>query len=258
VREIGYNKPVFIIAEAGINHNGDLKLAKEMAWEAYRAGADSVKYQTFIPSELGDRYKNITYAETKELKEYCDEIGILFLSTPHSESAVDFLNDLVPAFKVASPFLFNKKFLVKVLGKSKPIIISIHEKAVSSDFEWLTEIKKPKVYFMHTVCHYPAISPLFLRLYEFMKLYPDTLWGYSDHTIGIENCVGAVKVFGACIIEKHFKIVEDCPDSDHSATPLKLRRMVDEIREMEKAKNRTPEAHQMGLDGIISRESQAG
>ena len=112
----------FIIAEAGINHNGDYELAKCLVDAAKHAGADAVKFQTWMPGEL--RYENIGLTETIHLKRYCDQKDILFLSTPHSFKAIDFLDDIIPMYKIASPFLLNHSFLYHVAEKKKPVLLS--------------------------------------------------------------------------------------------------------------------------------------
>jgi sialic acid synthase SpsE len=214
---IGYDKPVFVIAEAGINHGGDLDVALSMALIAKECGASAVKYQTFLECELA--FKNITYKETRVLKEYCDSIDILFLSTPHTVSAIDALDGLVPMFKVASPRLFDHEFLKKVIAKNKPIIISVNQKAKNTDLDSLPEAD---YIFMHTVCKYPADDPNFLRMEILKACDTRRLWGYSDHTKGIHNCLKAVTKYGVCLIEKHFKLNNRCVDVDVSVFPEKL------------------------------------
>lgn len=214
---IGYDNPVFIIAEAGINHGGDLFKALIMASKAKGCGASAVKFQTFLESELP--FKNISYKETKSLKEFCDDIGILFLSTPHTESAIDALEELVPVYKLASPRLYDRKFIKKVIEKGKPIILSVNEYAVTKDIEALPDAD---YIFMHTVCQYPADYPQLERLAFFMCWDTDSLWGYSDHTAGIDNCKKAITEYGACLIEKHFMLEEGCVDEMVSIKPKEL------------------------------------
>jgi len=214
---IGYDKPVFVIAEAGINHGGNLDVALNMALIAKECGASAVKYQTFLECELP--YKNLTYHQTRVLKEYCDSINILFLSTPHTVSAIEALDDLVPMFKLAAPFLFRPAFIEKVAKKNKPIIISINQDASPAHIEDLPEAE---YIFMHTVSKYPADDPRFSRLEMFKKRFPTRAWGYSDHTRGINNCLKAVTIYGACLLEKHFKLNNRCVDKDVSVFPDQL------------------------------------
>lgn len=255
---IGKDHPCFIVAEAGINHNGDIKSAKELALRAKEANADAVKFQTF----KGLKYSNITYDETRELKRYCDEIGIMFFSTPHTESAIDLLNPLVPIYKIASTFLNKILFVDKVLRQGKPTIISINEKAGPADIEFLEDYwqdpDNPPMYMLHTVCEYPAKDPMF-SIMEIRKQRHFVFdWGYSDHTKGIKNCIKAVKDFDACIIEKHFKVFENCVDTKLSATPNEFKEMVSEIRKVEKAKHTAQQANTVELDGKSSRKPSAG
>lgn len=233
MRSIGYDKPCFIIAEAGINHNGDISIAKDMALAAKTAGADAVKYQTFRRDELP--YRNINYSETINLKEYCDEIGITFLSTPHSYSAIEFLYDLVPMYKVASPKAFDIKFMRTVLDKGKPVIVSFNEYARNDDIAWLMS---HEVYPMHTVCMYPARTPMDGMLNARRSTFWERPWGYSDHCCGPWGCITAFTEARPAIIEKHFKLLEDCVDAKHSIFPAMFKDMVEEIREMEKAKSK--------------------
>lgn len=255
---IGKGYPCFIIAEAGINHGGELKFAKELALRAKEANADAVKFQTFVGgNEL--KYNNITYDETRELKKYCDEIGIMFFSTPHTESAIDLLNPLVPIFKIASTFLNKILFVDKVLQQGKPTIISINERAKPADIEYLEDYWRdpdnPPMYLLHTVCEYPAKDPMFAIMQIRQQRHFVFDWGYSDHTKGIKNCVKAVKDFDACIIEKHFKIFENCVDSNVSVTPGEFKEMVDEIRRVEKAKHQTQQTDNVELGGRASRKT---
>jgi len=143
-------KNVFVIAEAGVNHNGDLLKAYRLVDEAKKAGADAVKFQTSIPSKSISKYAkmakyqidnsgeetsmiemvkkiSLPFDSFKKLKKYCDEIGIIFLSTPFHLEAVDFLNDLVPYFKVASGEIVNYPLLKSIAKKKKPIILSLKE-----------------------------------------------------------------------------------------------------------------------------------
>jgi sialic acid synthase SpsE len=145
-KSIGGGESVFVIAEAGINHNGDIKIAKKLINVAKLAGADSVKFQTFKADDVVTenvplvtyqhrnlkwkksqlemlRQYELNYPDFKKLKKYCDKKGIIFLSTPHSEEAADFLEYLVPAFKIGSGDLTNIPFLEKVAIKDKPTIL---------------------------------------------------------------------------------------------------------------------------------------
>lgn len=251
--EIGFDKKCFIIAEAGINHNGELSRAMAMVDMAKESNADAIKFQSFIPRELDFPYPNITYKETAELKEYCEYKGIPFFSTPHSISAIDFLADLrVPLLKVAAPKLLEHGFINHVVDKKIDMLISVNPKAQYDDVEWLTKLVKPKVYFMHTVSEYPCYNPRFGRLDLWMGRFPNSVWGYSDHGEDYEFCLEAVRLYGTKIIEKHFKLDDDCVDSNVSIEPFEFKEMVERIRELEAAKAETSETDKVGVDSCLS------
>jgi N-acetylneuraminate synthase/N,N'-diacetyllegionaminate synthase len=237
MRKIGYDQPCFIIAEAGINHNGSLEQAKYLAEAALLAEADAVKFQTFTEEEIG--YPNISYEDTIALKEYCDKIGILFLSTPHSYSAIELLKSLVPMYKVASPFVYDYNFIQRVLGQGLPTIVSFNESARHNDIMWLME---RDVYPLHTVCRYPANDPLMLRYAARQECFWQRPWGYSDHCIGIMAVLDVCESVGAAIVEKHIKLNQGCVDAIHSVFPGEFKTMVRRIREMEMPKAKAPEA----------------
>ena len=259
---IGKEYPCFIVAEAGINHGGEMKWAKELARAAKYAGADAVKFQTFLEKELGDKYPNISYYETLQLKEYCDEIGILFFSTPHSDSAIDLLSPIVPLMKIASTFFNKILFIDKVLQQEKPVIISVNETVPLKDISYLEELYmdrfNPPLYPLHTVCQYPAKDPMLEMLKERKEKYFVFDWGYSDHTKGYKNCVTAVRDYGACIIEKHLKISDECVDASHSILKHEFKEMVNEIRKMETATDATQQADKVELGSVKSPKPATG
>lgn len=260
---IGKEYPCFIVAEAGINHNGDLQLAKMLAKEAKEADADAVKFQSFI-GEKELRYPNITYGETVELKKYCDSINILFFSTPHSITAIDNLEPIVPIYKIASTFLVKVLFVDEVMRRGKPVIISVNEKASPSDVSLLEDYWKdresPPIYPLHTVCEYPASNPMFAIMENRQKRHFIFDWGYSDHTKGIKNCIKAVEYFNACIIEKHFKIADNCVDSSHAVGKSEFKEMVNEIRKAEvgRAKAEASGTDKVEVAGELPRKPKAG
>jgi len=150
---ISDKSPCFIIAEAGVNHNGNVKLAKKLIDVAKDAGADAVKFQTYKTEELVAKKIKKNYFETlkrlelpyetfNDLKEYCDKRKIIFLSTPHCDNAIDFLEQLVPAYKIASGDLTNLPFLEKVAKKKKPIILSTGTSTLNEVKEAVRAIKK--------------------------------------------------------------------------------------------------------------------
>ncbi len=253
----------FIITEAGVNHNGKLSLAKKMVNEAKKAGADAVKFQTFKAEELAtqkaltaDYQKNnlggqksqlemlkgleLSENDFKELKKYCDQKKIIFLSTPHTEKAADFLETLVPAFKIASGDLTNIPFLKKIAKKGKPVILSTGMADLKEVEEVVEAIKRAgnkKIILLHCTTNYPTtFNEVNLRAMGTMGKKFKLPVGYSDHTKGIEVSLAAVAM-GARVIEKHFTINKNLPGPDHKASlePTELKKMVEGIRNIEKA-----------------------
>jgi N-acetylneuraminate synthase len=255
---VGDGHQCFIIAEAGVNHNGSLELAKKLVDVAVEAGADAVKFQTFKSEHLVTSYaklaeyqrKNLgkeqsqlemlkklelNINEFKILKEYCDGREIIFLSTPHTYDAVLLLNDLVPAFKIGSGDLNNLPLLEHVAKIGKPILIGTGMSTLSEVKESLDIIKKKannQVIMLHCTTSYPCpIEDVNLSAMVTMKKELGCLVGYSDHTLGIE--VSAMAVYlGAVAIEKHFTLDNNMVGPDHKASlePSELKQMVALIR----------------------------
>lgn len=262
-RFIGEDERVFVIGEAGVNHNGDINLAKKLIDAAKDAGCDSVKFQTFkaegVVTENAERagyqVKNIGGDETQqdmlkkyelnyhdfiELKDYCDEKRIIFLSTPHSEDAIDFLENLVPAYKFGSGDLTNIPALEYTAKKGKPMIIGTGMATIDEVKEALNVIYaqgNKEVIMLHCTTNYPcSLEEVNLRAMQTMREELDCLVGYSDHTNGIIVPVMAVAM-GACVIEKHFTLDKNLPGPDHKASlePDELKEMLNAIRDAEKA-----------------------
>jgi len=260
---IGEKEPVFIIAEAGVNHNGNINLAKKLIDAAKDAGCDAIKFQTFkaenVVTKNAERasyqVKNIGGNETQqemlkkyelkyddfiELKEYCDEKEIIFLSTPHSVDAIDFLENLVPAYKFGSGDLTNIPVLEYAAKKGKPMILGTGMATMDEVKEALNAIYNQgnkDVIMLHCTTNYPcSLEEINLRAMQTMQKELDCLVGYSDHTNGIIVPVMAVAM-GACVIEKHFTLDKNLPGPDHKASlePNELREMVNAIRDAEKA-----------------------
>ncbi len=250
-------KKILLVAEIGLNHNGSIELAKEMMEEAKESGADAVKFQSFYPEDLyppflldqvveetngktlRDFLSELSFSEsqTAELKDFAEQIGVNFFSTPLSFKWVDFLDSLnVEVFKVASMDLNNYPLLRHIARKGKPIILST---GMAELWEILKAVKVIKsegneqIVVMHCVSVYPPEAEMmnleFIRtLKEILNLHI----GFSDHYPGIEFAVASVG-FGAEIIEKHFALEGvDCVDKSVSITPLEfkhLRKMVDNV-----------------------------
>lgn len=261
---IGLGQPVFVIAEAGVNHNGDLKMARALIDVAVEAGADAVKFQTFSADRLVTtdapkaEYQLQTTADAesqfemlkrlelsadahRELQSYCHERGIIFLSTPFDEEAVDLLDELgVPAFKISSGDLTNSTLLEYVASKGKPVIISTGMSELSELIEAVSVLNTAgceNPVLLHCVSNYPADpAEINLRAMNTMRSAFDVPVGFSDHTAGIHISLAAVAL-GACVIEKHFTLDRTLPGPDHRASlePAELRELVRSIRSVESA-----------------------
>jgi N,N'-diacetyllegionaminate synthase len=260
-REISDVAPVFIIAEAGVNHNGDMKQAKQLVDVAADSGVDAVKFQAFKTENLilenvqkAPYQKKTTGAEetqfemlkkleiTKEqnleLISYCKKKDILFLSTPFDEESIDELAELnVPAFKVASTDTTNLPFLKKLAQKGKPIFLSTGMSYLSEVEAALQEIYpyNQDVVLLQCTANYPIKdSEANLNvIYTYQSMF-DAIVGYSDHSVGIGASPYAVPM-GARVLEKHFTLDNKGLGPDHRAslTPPELKMFVKEVRKVE-------------------------
>lgn len=261
---IGMTHPCFIIAEAGVNHNGSLNIAWRLVDAAAKAGADAVKFQTFKAEKLVtcdapqakyqarntgkvesqyDMLKRLELdAEThRKIAAYCRRKKIIFLSTPFDEESADLLEALnVPAFKIGSGELTNLSFLSHVARKGKPMIISTGMATAAEVKEAINTVRKAgnqRIVLLHCMSSYPADAKLAnLRAIQSMQKQFGVSVGYSDHTIGYETALAAVAL-GACVIEKHFTIDRSLPGPDQklSLEPDELKRLINGIRIVELA-----------------------
>jgi N-acetylneuraminate synthase len=255
----------FVIAEAGVNHNGDIDLAKKLIDVAVEAGVDAVKFQTWktellatkevkqaeyqtkntgIEESQYDMLKNLelSYDDFRELKRYCDAEGVLFLSTPDESTSADFLYELQDIFKIGSGELTNIPFLQHIGSFKKKVILSTGmgtlgevEKALNT----LTEAGtvKEKITLLHATTMYPTpMNEVNLKAMLTLRDAFKIEVGYSDHTMGIEVPIAATAM-GATVIEKHFTLSCDMDGPDHKASlePKDLKKMVASIRNIEKA-----------------------
>ena len=255
---------VYIIAEAGDNHNGDFNTALKLVDVAKRAGADCVKFQTFVTEEIISKYaemaeyqkKNtgkeesqfemvkrleLSFDEFRKIKEYCDRVGIQFLSTPFDLKSVDFLNELgVPFFKIPSGEITNYPYLIKIAHTGKPVVMSTgmcEPDEILAAINVLEKNGSGEITLLHCNTEYPTpLKDVNLYAMRTMKKMFGKKVGYSDHTKGIEVPVAAVAL-GACVIEKHFTLDKNMPGPDHKASlePDELGRMVKNIRNIESA-----------------------
>jgi len=254
IGNIDTTEKVFIIAEIGNNHEGNYTLAEKMIGLAAEAGADAVKFQIIIPERLvsiqqKDRIRQLkkfqlSYAEFTKLSKVAINEGVIFLSTPFDIDSALFLNDLAPAYKIASGD--NDFFpLIEVIAKTgKPIIMStglanldeIKQSAMFIKNIWQESSTDQELALLHCISSYPALldSANLLTIHR-LEQFGDVV-GYSDHTMGVETAVTSVAV-GARIIEKHFTIDNNYSDfHDHqlSANPSVFKEMVQKIRVTEK------------------------
>jgi len=261
---IGLDQPVFIIAEAGVNHNGNIELAKKLVEEAKKCGADCVKFQTFKSErvviqgapkasyQLKTTDPNESQIEMlkklelpmdsyKSLMQHCSNNDITFLSTPYNEEDVDFLDDLgVPAFKLASICAAEPQFVNYVAKKGKPVILSTgmatleEVRQVVSAF---TETGNKDLILLQCTANYPSrIEDTNLRAMVTMRETLGTVIGYSDHTQDDTTCIASVAL-GATVIEKHFTLDKNLPGPDQSSSygPAEFMRLVRNVRKVEVA-----------------------
>jgi N-acetylneuraminate synthase len=263
-RLVGPGHPCLIIAEAGVNHNGDVELAHRLIDEAKAAGADVVKFQAFrtdelvTPSSMKAQYQaettgaggsqsdmlralELSPQEHAGLKRHCDEADINYMCTPYDEASVDLLDELdVEAFKVASTDATNIPLLRYIATKGRPVILSSGmttidelDQAVEA---LVTHGVEDKLIVLHCTAAYPAPKDESnLRVLSSIQQRYELPAGFSDHTQGIDVPVLAVAA-GACVLEKHFTLDRGAVGPDHRASlePDDLRRLVEHVRDAER------------------------
>ena len=252
-----------IIAEAGVNHNGSFELAKQLVDQAKEAGADFVKFQTANldalvskHAEMADYQKENTgqkisqkdmlsklllpYEDFIKLSEYCQKVGIEFLSTPFDIESICFLKDLVPFWKVPSGEVTNYPYLAEIARTTMPVILSTgmcELSEIDEAVELLKENGTTELTLLHCNTQYPTpYEDVNLYAMETLKNRYGVKVGYSDHTQGIEVPIAAIAL-GATVIEKHFTLDHTLPGPDHKASlePQELKKMVKSIRNIESA-----------------------
>lgn len=257
---------VLIIAEAGVNHNGSLEIAKKLVDSAADAGVDIIKFQTFNSKNLVSKsarmaeyqQKNTGHDESQyamlkklelsvedhlELIRHCNERGIRFFSTAFDMESIDFLHSLhMGLWKIPSGEITNYPYLKKIASYQEPVILStgmcnLDDIEASLDVLLKEGCKKQNVTILHCNTEYPTpYNDVNLRaMLEIEKKF-GTKVGYSDHTNGIEVPIAAVAM-GACVIEKHFTLDRNMEGPDHKASlePAELKKMVQSIRNIEMA-----------------------
>lgn len=263
-KEIGIGHPCFIIAEAGVNHNGKISLARRLIDAASDAGADAVKFQTFKTENLVtssaekaeyqkqsdsqsinqfQMLKNLELQETefKKLSIYAKKKGLIFLSTAFDMGSVELLARLkVPAFKIPSGEITNSPYLKKIGMQKKPVILSTGMSTIDEIREAVSLLKDQgcnEIVLLHCTTSYPApMESVNLRVLNTLRDVFTLPVGYSDHTEGIVIPIAAVAL-GACVVEKHLTLDRTLPGPDHKASiePDEFKKMVAAIRDVESA-----------------------
>lgn len=253
-----------LIAEIGVNHNGNIQLAKQMVEVAKKCGADIVKFQTFNVDAITSKHAEmaqyqkenlgeeksqkemlsalaLSHADFVELSEYCKKIGISFLSTPFDIESVRFLDDLQDMWKIPSGEITNYPYLVEIAKTKKKIILSTGMSTIEEVDEAIRVLKDNganDIVLLHCTTDYPApIDGVNLNAMLTMKKRFGCPVGYSDHTKGIEVSVAAVAM-GATVVEKHFTLDKTMEGPDHKASlePDELKALVSAIRNVERAR----------------------
>jgi len=277
-------KKVIIIAEAGVNHNGDITLAKQLIDVAADAKADYVKFQTWVTDNVmsigapkadyqklnddnSDQYTmakklELSFAQFQELFDYCTLKNIKFLSTPEEVEGLNFLADKLdlPLIKVGSGELDNFLFLKQFAQKKKNVIFSTGMGTLAETqraYEILKSNGAQSITVLHCTSNYPAdFSNINLKAIADLQAAFDVDIGYSDHSIGYEVSIAAVAL-GATVIEKHFTLDKNLPGPDHAASldPTELKEMVRQIRNIELALSgsgkKEPQASELDVKKVV-------
>jgi len=249
-----------VIAEVGSNHCGNPDLARRSLLAAAESGADVVKFQMYDPDKLVDptapvlSYIAQTHASQRErfrslalsretfldLARLASDAGVMFLATPFDEDAVEFLDPLMPAFKIASGDLTNARLLDRVVKTHKPVLVSTGFATVK-EIDWLAaRVPKDRLCLLHCIGAYPTPpEQVHLDAIGFLAGRYGVPVGFSDHTAGITAALAAVAK-GAQIVEKHFLLSRDLPAADVtlSATPEEFRELVSGVRQIERMTGR--------------------
>lgn len=255
-------KHICIIAEAGVNHNGSLDMAKQLVCRAKESGADYIKFQTFVPENLVSWFAQkaeyqkeatgegetqlqmlrklaLTYDDFRMLKKYCTEMEIGFVSTPFDLASIDFLESLDMDFwKVPSGEVTNLPYLERIGKTGRDIVLSTgmcHMEEIRDALEALKKNGAGKVTILHCNTEYPTpYTDVNLKAMVHIQRETGLPVGYSDHTAGIEIPIAAAAL-GAAVIEKHFTLDKTMEGPDHRASlePDELKQMVLAIRHVE-------------------------
>lgn len=262
-RSIGNGAPCFIIAEAGVNHNGDIELARKLVDIAKEAGSDAVKFQTFKAERIvtkdakkaayqmqttgssQSQYEMIKGLELNEddfksLAAYSKRKDILFLSSPFDLESINILSEIgVPAFKIASGEITNFPLIREISQRGMPVILSTGMAdlgEIEAALQVIRSVGLQEIVLLHCVSSYPTSAcDVNLRAMETLRSAFKLPVGFSDHTCGIAASIASVAM-GACVLEKHFTADKDLPGPDHKASlgPSELKEMVRCVRYTER------------------------
>jgi len=234
----------FLIVEAGVNHEGDLEVAKKMIEEAAKAGADAIKFQTYKAGTIASKYSPSYWDRTKEasssqyelfqkydkfwkaeyevLARHCKDNNIMFMSTPFDEESIEFLDEMMPAYKIASADITNVPMLRLIARKQKPILLSTGASTIGEIDEAIRVIENEgnkEIALLHCVLSYPnKDEDANLNMIKHLKqIFPNYIIGYSDHTLPDESAIKLITAgfLGAKIIEKHYTLDKSLPGNDH-------------------------------------------
>lgn len=260
-RKIGPAEPPLVIAEIGINHGGDLDVARHMVTQAARAGAEIVKHQThFVWDEMTDEAKDVlppnaggksiwevmedcalSSEDEKALKAHAETEGLIYISTPFSRAAADFLDDIgVPAFKIGSGEADHLPLIRHIAAKGKPVIMSTGMQTIETIRASVAILDAAGIDYALLECTnlYPS-PPEIVSLQgvtDLKEAFPNAVIGFSDHSIGPEMALASVAL-GASILERHFTDTRyrEGPDISCSMDPAELRHLIDRSREIHTA-----------------------
>lgn len=237
------SKP-YVIAEIGVNHEGSMVQAKKLIDLAREGGADAAKFQSYKADTLASKhspaywdrtkektssqhalfqkYDNFSANDYKELSEYCDSVGIAFVSTPFDDASIEFLDPIMPFYKIASADLTNTPFLRKIAKKGKPVILSTGASTLEEISAAVTELEAAgckELALLHCILNYPTpdIQAHLGMIRGLKQAFPENIIGYSDHTLPDDAMTSlcASQLLGAVIIEKHFTHDKTLPGNDH-------------------------------------------
>lgn len=260
-KKIGRERSVFIIAEAGVNHENNIDTAKKMIEEAAAAGADAIKFQVYKAEKIAlknspaywstnktqynyfEKYDRFGEAEYRKLASYSKRTDIIFMATPFDEEAVDFLNELMPAFKISSADITNTPLIKHIARKGKPVFLSTGASTIGEIEEAIRTIEgegNNQIVINHCILSYPTkYKNANLNMIKHLNaVFPEYIIGYSDHTLPDSNMAVLTTAYllGARVIEKHFTLDKTLPGNDHyhAIDPQDLKTLIQNLKLLKK------------------------